>query len=391
MVIKDIQVYHVPAGWRTWTFVRMETMGGIVGWSEVTDSHGSHHGIEGVIRDLAPLVIGENALNSEKIYWLLYSRTRQSHGSVVTKAIGGIENALLDIKGKFFNVPVYQLFGGALRDRIPLYWWHCGTTRVRAAEVCGVKPIKSFSDLLNFVYTVDDSDWLVVKTNIGAILDGDPHVYMPGFAKAVDGWPELNVDSLVFGDIENWIDAFRRFNGETILDLNYNFKTEGYVKVGKMLEEYNLLWLELDTYDPKACRYIRDKVNIPICTGENLYGLCQYRPFFENYSMDICSIDILWNGFVRSREIATVANLYEMNVTPHNYYSHLATFIAANWCACTPNLRMMEYDVDDVPWRDTLVTRLPAIANGEMHIPTGAGWGVDIDEEVLREHSAPRL
>jgi len=385
MIIKDIQIFHCNAGWRVWTFIKIETEGGLIGWSECTDSHGSHHGIEGVIRDLKPLIIGKNALNREKIYWLLYSRTRQSHGSVVTKAIGGIENALLDLQGKFFNVPVYQLFGGALRDKIGLYWSHCGTTRVRAAEVCGVRPIRDYSDLGFFTDELLSSDFRAAKTNIIILDDNDSHVYMPGFAKAPHGWPELNSDWAI-DNFYLWVDILSKFSGDLIVDLNYNFKTEGYIKVGNMLEPYNLLWLEIDTYDPKSLRIIRDYVNIPICSGENLYGACQYRPFFENYAMDICSIDILWNGFVRSREIAALANLYELNVTPHNYYSHLATFIAANFCACTPNLRLMEYDVDDVPWRDALVTTIPDIHSGEMLLPTAPGWGTEINEEVLLEH-----
>ena len=151
MKITGVEVLHCDAGWRTWSFVKISTENwGIKdadGWSEVTDSHGSASGIEGVVKDLAPLLIGEDPRNVEALYWKLYSRTRQSVGSIITKAIGGIENALLDIKGKYYGVPVYDLFGGAIRSRIPLYWSHCGTSRARAADIIGVPPIRSMEDI----------------------------------------------------------------------------------------------------------------------------------------------------------------------------------------------------------------------------------------------------
>ncbi|GAF93264.1 unnamed protein product, partial [marine sediment metagenome] len=115
MEITDVKVLHCDAGWRTWSFVKIETatigISDVSGWSEVTDSHGSPSGIEGVVKDLAPLLIGEDPRDVERLYWKLYSRTRQSVGSIITKAIGGIENALLDIKGKYYQVPVYEFFG----------------------------------------------------------------------------------------------------------------------------------------------------------------------------------------------------------------------------------------------------------------------------------------
>ena len=105
----------------------------------MTDSHGSPTGLAGVVSDLAPLVVGRDPRAFEAIHWDLYRRTRQSPGSIVQKAIGGIENALLDLKGKALGVSVAELFGGPTRETIPLYWSHCGTTRARAWEVTGTR------------------------------------------------------------------------------------------------------------------------------------------------------------------------------------------------------------------------------------------------------------
>ena len=73
-------------------------------------------------------------------------------------------------------------------------------------------------------------------------------------------------------------------------------------------------------------------------------------------------------------------------MAPHNFYSHRSTFISAGLCAVLPNVRIMETDVDDVPWKDELVTRLPEIEGGRMKTPTGPGWGTDLNEEVARAH-----
>ena len=139
-----LETLACDAGWRPWLFVKATTDDGLVGWSEVTDSHGSPTGLAGVVRDLAPLVVGRDPLAVEAIHWDLYRRTRQSPGSIVQKAIGGIENALLDLKGKALGVSVAELFGGPTRETIPLYWSHCGTTRARAWEVTGTPKLDSY-------------------------------------------------------------------------------------------------------------------------------------------------------------------------------------------------------------------------------------------------------
>ena len=387
MKITGVTVLHCDAGWRTWSFVKITTSDpDLVGWSEVTDSHGSPSGIEGVVKDLRPLLIGEDPRQVEKLYWLMYSRTRQSVGSIITKAIGGIENALLDIKGKYYQIPVYEFFGGAIRNRIPLYWSHCGTSRVRAYNHVDTLPIVGLEDIPSFAEEIERSGFTVIKTNI-PIFTGEPHIYMPGFARTPGG-PELNPTYETGMAIYQWIGRLRSHLPDValILDLNYNFKTEGYIKIGQMLEEFGLLWLEIDTYNPKSLKDIRDSVHIPICSGENLYGAHQFKPFFEQYSMDIASIDVIWNGFIRSLQIAALANLYELNCTTHNYYSNLATFISAHFCACIPNFRIMEYDVDDVYWRDELCLAVPHIKDGKMTIPTRPGWGCDVNERVLYDH-----
>ena len=138
MNVARLETLTCDAGWRPWIFLKATTDDGLVGWAEVTDSHGSPRGLQGIVEDLSPLVVGRDPRTWEAVYWDLYRATRQSPGSVVAKAIAAIENALLDIKGKALGVPVYELFGGPVRERIPVYWSHCGSYRVRNHELSAV-------------------------------------------------------------------------------------------------------------------------------------------------------------------------------------------------------------------------------------------------------------
>lgn len=383
MKIINIETFHVDAGWRPWTFVKITINSGLVGWSECTDSHGSPKGIEGVINDLAPLILGKDPRNIVKILSELHSRTRQSPGSIIQKAISGIENALWDIKAKELGVPVYQLFGGAVRESIPLYWSHCGTSRIRAWNIVNEPPIVTYDDLEKFGIEIQRSGFKTIKTNIG-ILGKNPHIYMPGFFKS-EGGPELNADKLILRNIENWISGLRSAVGTEIgiaLDLNFNFKTDGYIKIGRLLEKYDLSWLEIDTYNPQALKHIKDKINIPITSGENLYRVGQYYPFLSKHAMDTVSIDVIWNGFTESKRISELADLFEINICPHNYNGHLSTFISLQLCALVPNLKIAEVDVDDVPWRDELFSNSPNIEEGNFVLSDLPGWGCDVNEAV---------
>jgi L-alanine-DL-glutamate epimerase-like enolase superfamily enzyme len=96
-------------------------------------------------------------------------------------------------------------------------------------------------------------------------------------------------------------------------------------------------------------------------------------------------IDVPWMGFSQSKKVGDLAEVFQLNVAPHNYYSHLSTFISANLCAALPNVRIMETDVDCVPWRDDMFTKLPEIEKGYMRIPDGPGWGTDLNEEAIKE------
>ena len=102
--------------------------------------------------------------------------------------------------------------------------------------------------------------------------------------------------------------------------------------------------------------------------------------------MDFAMVDVPWNGLTESRKIAALAEMHEINIAPHNYYSHLSTIMSAHLCASVPNVKIMETDVDSPPWRDDIVTELPDIRDGYLFLPKGPGLGTKLNEKEIAKH-----
>jgi L-alanine-DL-glutamate epimerase-like enolase superfamily enzyme len=303
------------------------------------------------------------------------------------QAIAAIENALLDIRARALGVPVYALFGGPIRERLRLYWSHCGTYLLQHADKVGQPPLRSLADVTDLGRRVAESGYTALKTNI-LVFDEPPWLHMPGFARRGEP-PELNAERHVIDALQKLIAAFQAGAGpgvEILLDLNFNFKTEGYLRVTRALDEMGLMWFEIDSYDARALAHIRRSLKTPIASLESLHGVRQFVPFFEQQAVDVAIVDEIWNGVAQSVKIAAMAEAYEVNVAPHNFYGHLCTAHSAHFCAAIPNFRIMEIDVDDVPWKNDLVTVPPRIEDGYLILPTGPGWGTEVNEEAVRAH-----
>jgi len=387
MKIKRYETFRCDAGWRVFSFLKLVTDDGVLGWSEFNESFGSP-GLLGVIDALMPNVIGRDPMELELINAVLATRSTQSRGGVVRQAIAAIENALLDIKGKALGVPVYQLFGGKLRDRIPVYWSHCGSYRMRNPDIVGSAPVSTYDDFTKIGAEVKAKGFSALKTNIAIEIEGKLTAYRPGFVIG-RGFPERNWDAFIARSAANTVEAFRKGCGPDVgimLDTNFHFRTEGFRRIAEAVAPTNLTWLELDVHDPKSIALLRRDAPCPIASGETLLERRDFRPYFENYAFDTAIVDVVWNGFMESLKIAALADVYEVNVAPHNFYGHLASVISAHFCAAVPNFRIMETDIDSVPWRDEIVTNPPVIENGDFILPTGPGWGMDINEAALRNY-----
>lgn len=390
MKITKVETIHCGAGWRPWTFVKIQTDEGITGYGECSNPR-APWGVEGCVRDLTSFLLGQDPRPIEKLYWDMYRAMRQNPGGVAQQAIAGIDNALWDIKAKALGVPVYELFGGPLRDQVRLYWSHCSTYRAMYSEILGTPPLRSWEDIATLGREVVSRGFTALKTNI--VTPGNPpDVVWQGFGGGY-GTTDQNITPKILRTIEKLIGTFRDAVGDQVdicLDLNFNFKTEGNIRIAKAVEPFNLLWLEVDMYDPVALLQVKQSTTTRICSGENLYTLRGYKPFFDQHAMDVAMIDVPWNGFTQSKKIADLAETYEINIAPHNYYSHLSTLMSAHLCASVPNVRIMETDTDDVPWKDDLITESLVIKNGYLQIPKKPGWGADLNEKEIAKHPWPK-
>jgi len=387
MKITALECLHASAGIRTFDFLKISTDEGLVGWSEYNEAFGGK-GVTSVIENLAPLIVGRDPRAYEAITTYLFAIRRQAIGGVIQQALGAIENALLDVKAKALGIPVYEMLGGPLRDRLRLYWSHCGTYRVTSHAAMQIKPVRTLDDVAELGREVAASGMTALKTNV-MIFGDDAHMHVPGFARARENFPALNAERREINAIRDELTAFREGTGpdiDILVDLNFNYKTEGFRKMARAMEPFDLFWVEIDSYSPAALRTIRDSTIIPLASGECLFHRRGYQPFFETHAMDTVIIDTPWNGVAESLKIASVADTYEINVAPHNFYGHLATMMNAHFCAVVPNFRIMEIDLDRAPWYDDLVTVPSRIENGHLVLPDGPGWGTDVNEEAVRAH-----
>ncbi len=385
MKIERVETLRADAGWRMFSYLKVTTSDGITGWSEFNESFGSA-GLAEVIEKLAPLLIGCDPRRFEQVTQHLHVLTRQSRGGINQQAIAAIENALLDIAGKAYGVPVCALFGGPLRERIPVYWSHFGTYRVRNHALLGVKQLKTYDDLARHAVEVKERGFKALKTNFVPLANGQLNSFTPGFGRT-PGWPELNWDNALTAGVTRQLMAIREAVGPEMglmLDINFHFKTEGFRRLAQAVAPANLTWLEIDTHDAPSLALIRRDAPCPISSCETLHGRREFKPYFETYAQDVAIIDVVWNGLVESLKIAAMADVYETNVAPHNFYGHLCSMISAHFSAAVPNFRIMEIDLDSAPWRDDFYDQAPVIEAGELVLPTRPGWGIEVNEKAVR-------
>ncbi len=163
--------------------LKITTDDGLVGWSEYNEGYGSA-GLTAVIRRMAESLIGQDPRPIERIMTTFYAVTRQAPGGMNQQAMAAIENALLDVKAKALGIPVHALFGGPVRDRLPLYWSHCGSYRFRNADVMGVEPVRSLDDLVKLGKHVKERGFKALKTNIFRFDLTPANMYQPGFGRS---------------------------------------------------------------------------------------------------------------------------------------------------------------------------------------------------------------
>ena len=385
--IRSIETLSCDAGWRNYHFVKLTTEDGVVGWSEFDEDFGPR-GLTNVIELYAPLFVGADIFNHERTYMQVAATARPAPSGLPAEAFGAIENAMLDAKAKILGIPVHQLLGGKHRDEIQVYWSHCASWRISHPDHYGSR-ISDLAGVTDAGREARDRGFGAVKTNMFSYGPNGPKSWGAGFGNPYE--PGLNIDLRLIKDVVAHVEALRAGVGdevEILLDMNFNARTEGYLRLLRALKDVNLFWAELDLYNPDALAHIREQGGVPIASCETLFGVREFLPYFKRQSLDVGIVDVIWNGAWQAMKIANTAEAFDVNVAPHNFYSHLSTMMSANFAAAAPNLRIMEHDVDRLEFDDELFTHAPVLRGDRLQVPGRPGWGTEPIEEAILSRPA---
>lgn len=391
MRISEVRTFQADGGWRPFSFLKVLTDDGLAGWAEFAEGSWSPALAE-VIRALGRIVIGRDPRTFARISAELHAMTQFAAGGLNHQAVAAIENACIDIAAKARGVSVHELFGGPVRDAIDLYWSHCGSFRVRHAElferVLGLPPLRTLEDVRRLGEEAVRRGFKAVKTNPIVFDSASPRLLNPGFLP--QGLRlERVADEALIRAISDQIAALRAGLGADaglMLDVNFAFRPAALRRIARAVEPSGLAWLEADLHEPKALAGVRRATIVPIASLETLHGRRAYRPYLEARAIDVAVVDVPWNGFQEAVRIASLAETFEVNVAPHNFYGPLADLMSAQFCAVAGNAAIMEIEGDDVPWKYDLLTEPPRIEAGRIRIPTAPGWGAEPREEALAAH-----
>jgi len=178
---------------------------------------------------------------------------------------------------------------------------------------------------------------------------------------------------------------------ELAIDCHGAFDVNTAVKIGRRLEEYDLLWIEdpVPLGNPAAMAKVSQAIQTPICTGELLNTRFEFRELLERQAADIIMPDVVrTGGILEMKKIAAVADMFYVPLAPHNMVGPVATIATAHICACISNFLVMEFQLGDVPWRDRLLDTPVPIKDGCIELPRKPGLGVSLNMREVEKHLA---
>jgi galactonate dehydratase len=346
-----------------WVFLKITTADGLTGWGEPV-VEGKALTVMQAVDEFSDALIGHDPDRIEDIFQMLYRGSFYRGGPVLMSAISGIDQALWDIKGKRLGVPVYELFGGAVRDRMQAYSW-----------VGGDQPEETAAAAKRRV----EAGWKAVK------LNGAPRV----------GWFETPAS------IEGIVAEVTAVRDAVGWDVGIGLDFHGRVHKGlaktliKELEPLKPMFIEEPVVSEQipAMAELARQTSIPIATGERLYGRWGFRPLLESGCVDIIQPDLSHAGGVSEvRRIAAMAEAYDVAVAPHAPLGPINLAASLQLDFCTPNAVIQETSLgihyhEGGP--DLLDYVIPGtffeLKNGFFERNSRPGLGVEINEDAVRE------
>ena len=354
---------------KTWLFVRIKTDEGISGWGECYTLIDRENSIAAYIEHIGHYLIGRNPLDIKNFTTIMYEDYAGRRGSMdYFCAISGIEQALWDIVGKLLGTPIYNLLGGCCRDKVKVFangWYgEAGTPDELAKRA--IKVIESGFKALKIYPLRGVKRTFISKQEEEAAID-----------------KVRAVRETVGPDIDLLIDVLRTLSPFYA------------VKFARRLEEFRPIWYEepIASSNIDDLLEIRRLINIPVVAGEAIYSKLDYRQVFEKRAVDIINPDVCsCGGILEMKEIAAMAEPYNIMVSPHNYNSTVIGLASSlHVSACIPNFLILEYFVNFKNRGDEISVVPFNVEDGYISIPQGPGLGVEINEEVLARQTSRNL
>src|SRR5579872_385331 len=359
--VEQVEVFLIGAGWRNFTFVKISTDAGIVGWGEATLGW-KETAVRELIVDFGKrYVVGRSPFDIEDLWFKLY-QIEHNTGPVMFSAMAGIEMALWDIVGKTCRQPVYNLVGGRVRKKIKAYanGWYTNT-----------------QDLVHLADRAQD-----VKRRGYKALKFDP--FGPGGREIskVDLRQACKTAETVRKAIGDDMDILLEFHGR--------FSPIMALEAIRAMLPYSPGWCEepIPAHNCEAMAQVVAGSPLRVATGEHTYSRFGFLDLLQRKAAHVIQPDITYcGGFLETKKIAAMAETYYVSVAPHNCDGPLKTMVGVQLCANIPNFLILETFEDyDVPWRCDLTPGMPRVKDGYYELPTAPGWGVEVDEAVIAAH-----
>lgn len=360
MKIARIELFQVPP---RWLFVRVETDDSVVGWGECS-LEGHAEAVAGAFESLKDRFLGTDATRIEDIWQTAYRLGFYRGGPVLMSALSGLDQALWDIKGKVLGVPVWQLLGGAVRDRVECYAWIGGDRPDEIAEAAAQRRNQGFK---------------AVKMNATA------EMCWVGTGRDIDG-------------VLARAQAVKAQGLEIGLDFHGRVHKPMARQLAAALEPLRPLFIEepLLSENIEGLAQLAATTTLPIALGERLYSRWDFKPFLHQGIVDIIQPDLSHAGGISEvRRIAAMAEAYDVALAPHCPLGPIAFAACLAVAISTPNFVIQEmslgihYNTDGYDLLTYLADpSIFALSDGYVQPPVAPGLGVQINEELVRELAA---
>ena len=378
--IREIRAVRLRNGFNS-RFVRIYTEEGLTGTGEFLDTIGAEYIIN---NNFNPLLSGRDPLAIEAIVNDLLGWRRgnfagapsplfiRGTGGPYYAAMSGVEMALWDLAGKAMGVPISQLMGGRMRERVPVY--------LHANDPADAKRIVAAHK--------------VRALKIG--IDYTPDTWHTSKGFNPDRLWGQHLNNVQMNDMVKFVGGFRDALGPDYdigLELHARYDVETGIKICHAVEPFRLLFVEepVPSDNVDAMVRIRDNTRVPIAAGENVYGRYGFRPYLEKQALSIVQPDMAKaGGLMEGRKIAALAETYNVPIAPHGVASPLATMAFAQVCTTIPNFLMLEFTHYENRAYTELCEKVELV-DGYLPVSNEPGIGVSVDEDALRARTDPEF